>query len=238
MAAAIAAGVVLAATAGGAWWLSPTTYRTDIGERRVVTLQDGSRISLDAASILRVRYTRGERKLELVKGQARFDVARDLARPFVVDAGDRTISATKGAFNIDRAAQKVCVTLLDGAAVIRLDPGLFHRVSAERPRLLNAGQQLTVASRGEQLATADTREVTAWERGELVFTNEPLGDAVARVNRYSVRHIEVDPGASTLRISGAFNAGDTASFLDAMSSYFNLEAVPAADGKVLLHARS
>jgi transmembrane sensor len=238
MAAGIAAGVVLAATAAGAWLLSPTTYRTDIGERRVVTLQDGSRISLDAASVVRVRYTDGERKLELVRGQARFDVARDLGRPFVVDAGDRTISATKGAFNIDRAAQKVCVTLLDGAAVIRPDPGLFRRATPEKPRLLAAGQQLTLGSRGEQLASADTREVTAWERGELVFTNEPLADAVARVNRYSVRHIEVDPRAATLRISGAFNAGDTASFLDAMASYFNLQAVPASDGKVMLQARS
>jgi transmembrane sensor len=238
MAAGIAAGVVLAATAGGAWLLSPTTYRTDIGERRVVTLQDGSRISLDAASVVKVRYSRGARELELVRGQARFDVARDLGRPFVVDAGDRTISATKGAFNIDRAAQKVCVTLLDGAAVIRPDPGIFQRTAPEKPRLLNAGQQLTVASHGEQLATADAREVTAWERGELVFTNEPLTDAVARVNRYSVRHIEVDPSASNLRISGAFNAGDTASFLDAMASYFRLDAVPASDGKVMLQARS
>lgn len=237
-AAAVAAGVVLAASVGGAWILSPTTYRTDIGERRVVTLQDGSRISLDAASEVKIRYTQGERKLELVKGQARFDVARDLGRPFVVDAGDRTVSATKGAFNIDRGAQKVCVTLLDGAAVIRADPGLFHRVAAEKPRLLNAGQQLTVASRGEQLATADTREVTAWERGELVFTNEPLGEAVARVNRYSIRRIEVDPKVAGLRISGAFNAGDTTSFLDAMASYFSLSAAPSSDGKVLLQARS
>ncbi|MGE5567207.1 MAG: FecR family protein [Parcubacteria group bacterium] len=238
MAAAIAAGVVLAASAGGAWLLSPTIYRTDIGERRVVTLQDGSRISLDAASEVKVRYTHGARKLELVHGQARFDVARDLARPFVVDAGDRTVSATKGAFNIDRAARKVCVTLLDGAAIIRPDAGLFHRAAPEKPRLLNAGQQLTVASRGEAVATADPREVTAWERGELVFTNEPLADAVARVNRYSVRRIEVDPSAAPLRISGAFNAGDTASFLDAMASYFNLEAVPSSDGKVMLQARS
>lgn len=238
MAAAVAAGVVLAASAGGAWLLSPTTYRTDVGERRVVTLSDGSRISLDAASEVRVNYTRGARKLDLVRGQARFDVARDLARPFVVDAGDRTVSATKGAFNIDRAAQKVCVTLLDGAAVIRPDAGFFQRPAAGKPKLLNAGQQLTVASRGEALATADPREVTAWERGELVFTNEPLVDAVARVNRYSMRRIEVDPSASRLRISGAFNAGDTASFLDAMASYFNLEAVPSTDGKVMLQARS
>jgi transmembrane sensor len=238
MAAAIAAGVVLAGGAAGAWTLSPTIYRTDIGERRVVTLQDGSRISLDAASEVKVRYTHGARKLELVHGQARFDVARDLGRPFVVDAGDRSVSATRGAFNIDRAARKVCVTLLDGAAVVRLDPGLFQRHAADRPMMLKSGQQLTVAARGQTLANADAREVTAWERGELVFADEPLADAVARVNRYSVRKVEVDPNAAALRISGAFNAGDTASFLDAMSSYFKLEAVPSSDGKVVLQARS
>jgi transmembrane sensor len=210
----------------------------DIGERRVITLQDGSRVSLDAASEVKVRYTHGARKLELVRGQARFDVTRDLGRPFVVDAGDRSVSATRGAFNIDRAAQRVCVTLLDGAAVVRLEPGLFHRQAPGRPTLLKPGQQLTADPARQTLASADAREVTAWERGELVFTNEPLADAVARVNRYSVRKIEVDPSAAALRVSGAFNAGDTASFLDAMSSYFKLAAVPGTDGKVVLQARS
>lgn len=238
MAAAIAAGVVLAASAAGAWTLAPKTYRTDIGERRVITLQDGSRISLDAASVVRVRYSRGARKLQLVRGQARFDVARDLGRPFVVDAGDRLVSATRGAFNIDRAARTVCVTLLDGAAVVRPDPGLFHRDAPAGSTLLKAGQQLTADPARQTLASADAREVTAWERGELVFTDEPLADAVARVNRYSVRKIEVDPSAASLRVSGAFNAGDTASFLDAMASYFKLAAVPGADGKVTLQARS
>lgn len=238
MAAAIAAGVVLAAGAGGAWLLSPTTYRTDIGERRVVTLQDGSRISLDAASEVKVRYSHGVRKLKLVRGQARFDVVRDLGRPFMVDAGDRTVSATRGAFNIDRAAQRVCVTLLDGAALVRLEPGFFQHQAPGKPTLLKPGQQLTADPARQMLASADAREVTAWERGELVFTNEPLADAVARVNRYSVRKIEVDPSAASLRVSGAFNAGDTASFLDAMSSYFKLAAVPGTDGKVMLQARS
>lgn len=238
MAAAIAAGVVLAGSAAGAWTLSPKTYRTDIGERRVITLQDGSRVSLDAASEVKVRYTRGSRNLELVRGQARFDVTRDLGRPFVVDAGGRSVSATRGAFNIDRAAQRVCVTLLDGAAIVRIEPGFFQRQAPGRPTLLKSGQQLTADPARQTLANADAREVTAWERGELVFTNEPLADAVARVNRYSVRKIEVDPSAAALRVSGAFNAGDTASFLDAMSSYFKLAAVPGTDGKVVLQARS
>lgn len=238
MAAAVAAGVCLLAVSATAWSLSPKVYRTDIGERRVVLLEDGSRISLDAASEVRVRYTRGARQLQLSRGQARFDIAQDARRPFVVDAGERSVTASRGAFNIDRAAQKICVTLLDGAAVVRLDAGLFQRPAPGRPLLLKAGQRLTAASSATAVASADVTEATAWEHGELVFADEPLTVAVARVNRYSARTIVVDPGAASLRISGAFDAGDTDSFLDAMSSYFHLDAVPEPDGKVVLQRRS
>jgi transmembrane sensor len=238
VAAAIAAGLCLTAVSATAWGLSPKVYRTDVGERRVVLLEDGSRISLDAASEVRVRYTRGERKLELAKGQARFDVARDLKRPFVVDAGDRHVAASNGAFNIDRAAQKVCVTLLNGAAVVRLDPGFFRRAPTGQSTLLKAGQQMTLAARTSSIVPADVGEATAWERGSLLFTDEPLVDVVTRVNRYSKQPIEVAPDAAAVRVSGAFNAGDTDAFLDAMAAYFRLDAAPDADGNVVLQRRS
>ena len=77
----------------------------------------------------------------------------------------------------------------------------------------------------------------AWERGELVFADDTLAQAVAKVGRYSNQRIVVDPGASGLRVSGAFNAGDTESFLDGMTSYFGLTASPGADGSVVLRRR-
>src|SRR3546814_3917007 len=93
---------------------SSDLYRTVLGERRVVTLADGSTVSLDAASEVRVAYSERARELALVRGQARFDVAHDPRRPFAVQARDQRVVATGTAFNVDLFGPQVLITLIEG----------------------------------------------------------------------------------------------------------------------------
>lgn len=226
IAAGIAAAVVLAGAGGLAVQpFLPTVYKTGVGERRVVLLADGSRLSLDAASEVRVRFSDTARSIRLARGQARFDVAGDTARPFLVQAAGKTISASGGAFNVDVVGTELCVTPLKGKVLVM--------ASLSPARSISAGQQLD----GAAIKQADASEAVAWERGELVFADDTLSEAVAKVGRYSNRRIEVDAGAAGLRVSGAFNAGDTDSFLDGMTSYFGLTATPGDDGSVVLRRR-
>ena len=85
---ATAAGILAVAIAAVLIWHTQRSdvYRTPAGERRVVTLSDGSQIALDSQSEVRVRYTARARALTLAKGQARFDVSHDVERPFSVAA--------------------------------------------------------------------------------------------------------------------------------------------------------
>jgi transmembrane sensor len=226
IAAGFAAAVLLAGAAGLAVQpFLPTVYRTGVGERRVVLLADGSRLSLDAASEVRVRFSDTARSVRLTQGQARFDVAGDPGRPFLVQAAGKTISASAGAFNVDVVGSELCVTPLKGKVLVM--------ASLSPARSIAAGQQLD----GAAIKRADASEAVAWERGELVFADDTLSKAVAKVGRYSNRRIEVDSRAANLRVSGAFNAGDTESFLDGMTSYFGLTATPGADGSVVLARR-
>lgn len=226
----IAAGIAAAVVLTGAGGLAvqpflPKVYKTGVGERRVVLLADGSRLSLDAASEVRIRFSDNARSVRLTKGQARFDVAGDAARPFLVQAAGKTISASAGAFNVDVVGSELCVTPIRGKVLVLAD--------LAPARSIATGQQLD----GGAVKRADASEAVAWERGELVFADDTLAEAVAKVGRYSNRRIEVDPGAANLRVSGAFNAGDTESFLDGMTSYFGLTATPGADGAVTLRRR-
>src|SRR3546814_14300232 len=93
---------------------SSDLYRTVLGERRVVTLADGSTVSLDAASEVRVAYSERARELALVRGQARFDVAHDPRRPFAVQARDQRVVAPGTAFNVDLFGPQVLITLIEG----------------------------------------------------------------------------------------------------------------------------
>jgi transmembrane sensor len=143
---AIAAVLVAGVTVwGGVHWLQrPDDYRTAPGERRIISLVDGSKVSLDADSDVTVRYTKNSRELHLLRGQARFDVAHDVERPFSVQAGNQKVIATGTAFNIDMAGSKVLVTLIEGHVVVLDENVRSAAVTVNRPGSveLKAGQQL------------------------------------------------------------------------------------------------
>lgn len=213
---------------GGYWWMNrPSDYSTAAGERRVVTLSDGSKLSLDADSEVTVRYGKNERFLRLLKGQARFDVAHDKTRPFSVIAGRQKVIATGTAFNIDMAGPKILVTLIEGHVVV-LD-GYEEGIATAQPKIieLKAGQQLSAAPRTpSEVAQANIQRVTAWTIGQLMFDDEPLSSVVERINRYGGTQIIItDPKVGAMKISGVFNAGDVLGFVEIVTHYLPVRAV-------------
>ncbi|MBY8829154.1 FecR family protein [Hephaestia mangrovi] len=216
-------------------------YETDVGERRVAALPDGSRISLDSDTEVRVRYSDNARVLELDRGRARFDVAHDVARPFAVTAGTETVVAVGTSFNVEKVRGKVLVTLIRGHVVIKdaesRDPGLGGKVRG--PLSLAAGQEMIASPNSAPVIEAvNLQTATAWESGHLIFRNETLAGAVARINRYTERPVIVDPSVASLRISGVFNAGDVGSFVSAVTNYFPVQATTTADNDIMLQRSS
>ncbi len=228
-----AAALVLLAVGIGRWNL-PDTYSTALGERRTIKLDDGTTVTLDGDSVLTVSLHSGTRDLELRSGQARFDVAHDAARPFSVRVGDETVVATGTSFNVDLLDRTVLVTLLEGRVTVydgarptlvgrdapprliaTLDPG--ERVTSLRP--VANGPPVASVARGVSLA-----ETTAWQSGKLIFTDEPLGLVAARISRYSKSKIVVDASAAALKVSGVFDVGEAAAFIDAVQRVLPVEA--------------
>jgi transmembrane sensor len=233
-----AAAAVLISMVGGTllyWGLNqPTLYQTDIGERRVVALPDGSRISMDSDTRVRVAYEKAARSITLDRGRSRFDVAHDVSRPFTVQAGSKTVVAVGTSFDVERLQSTVLVTLIQGQVVIKdLQPELTIPTIS-----LNAGQELVASADVKpNIVTADPQVARAWEAGRLLFRDEPLVDAVARVNRYTTHPIQIDPALASIRVSGVFNAGDISSFVSAVTSYFAVQAATTRDDGILLQPR-
>lgn len=226
-------------------------FETEIGETRVVTLADNSKVSLDASTKLAVNLTPTTRDIELLQGQAHFDVAKDAGRPFRVKAGDQTVVATGTAFNVEMVGFDVLVTLIEGEVIVTdggdldgaplLDPsqspaaGLI--VERIKTRTLKPGQQL-IASRSSETQIsedADINKATSWRRGKLIFEDDRLSAAVERMNRYSKITIQVDGETlDTLGVSGVFNAGDTDAFVEAIEAYFPVEAHRVSPSLIVL----
>lgn len=238
---AAAATVLLFGASGVAFYMlsGPQTFYTAVGERRLVSLPDGSLVSMDSDTKLEVEYTKSGRSLVLDRGRARFDVAHDTKRPFAVTAGDETVVAVGTAFDVERLTSKVLVTLIQGHVVVK-DVSKQRETSAPLKTLsLSAGQMLTAAgSAPPAVAPANLQTAAAWEAGHLIFKDETLEEAVERVNRYSDQPITLDPSVAGIRISGVFNAGDVGSFVSAVTSLLPVQATTTTDEKIVLQKRS
>jgi transmembrane sensor len=213
--AAAALAAIMVAGAGGTWLSQrPQTIETGIGERRVVALADGSRVSLDGATVVQVRYRRDRRALTLLHGRAKFDVAKDTARPFTVAAADKTVRATGTKFSVEMLQNRVRVVLYEGHVVVR------EGAKAVVP--LDPGQELADA----RITPADPVRSLAWEGGQLVFVDEPLASVVERVNRYAPRKLRIgDLAAGQVRVDAVFAAGDTEAFVEGVTGVLPVRAV-------------
>ncbi len=238
----IAAGVLMLA-AGGlfAWMKQPDVYGTGAGERRIVTLADGSQIALDSRSEVKVRYSAHARELTLTKGQARFDVAHDVERPFSVTADDHKVIATGTSFNVDLFGPSVLVTLIEGHVVISSPTvKLPTRIDVDAAHItLDAGEQVVFSPKAPpSVAHVNLGQATAWENGEVVFENDSLDAVVTRINRYAQKAVVIDDApTSDLRISGVFHTGDIDGFVSTIVAYLPVRADKATDGTTHLTHR-
>ena len=200
-------------------------YATDIGERHAVTLADNSRVEIDADSAISADFTPDRRLVHVIRGEAYFAVEKDPSRPFVVESNGRRVVATGTAFSVETLTNGLRVTLVEGHVAVQLDSAAdsaSHSVAE-----LSPNDQLTATSGAptQIVHGADIVAALAWRQGKLLFTNEKLSEAIARLKHYS--HVEViaDPKIANLRISGVFDAGDTTAFVDAVKAYYHVDAV-------------
>lgn len=238
---ALAAALALAATVLVAWkalarpdW---QVYETDIGGMSRVVLKDGSRINLNTDSEMRVKLSADRRRVSLVRGEAQFDVMRDMQRPFDVQAGSATVRAIGTSFSVRlRDASRVEVLVTAGQVVI--DPADLESVEVRDLPMptLSAGEAATVQSTGVQIERVQSDDVSrrlAWTAGWIVFEGEELADAVEEFNRYNRRRIVIaNPEIATLRVGGRFQATDPDSFVAALEKSSGVNAT-SADAEVL-----
>jgi transmembrane sensor len=184
-------------------------YETEIGKTRSITLEDGSRIVLDTSSRVRVDYSETARDVELLEGQAHFDVAKNRSRPFRVRTAFAEVVAVGTSFDVAARPQRTTVTLIEGRVNVR---SVVERPGAEQqPESLTPGQQLEVSGDGHFLDKKPVRlaSVTSWQRGTIDLDDVPLSEALATLNRYSTTKIVIeDASLHSRRVSGVFVTGD------------------------------
>lgn len=233
---------VLVAGGGGAWlqlWRDAGVYATGVGEQEQVLLGDGTRMSLNTDTRVRVSIGSSERAVAVQAGEALFEVAKDPARPFVVRVAGSEVVAVGTVFSVKlggngaRADDALAVTLIQGQVTVR--PALGSRrngVAPAGPLAMQAGERMRLvkaaggsnAPATEQVDRPRIEQVTAWTRNQAIFDNASLADAVAEMNRYNRTPIVLvgDAALAELRVSGLYRTGDSAGFARAVAALHGL----------------
>jgi transmembrane sensor len=189
-------------------------YTTPIGGLETVRLADGSRVTLNTNTTIRVRLGRTQRRIDLESGEVYFLVARDQSRPFTVFTSKNNITANGTKFAVRRTSNDLQIVVTEGRVQLATTgtPEPHHPATT-----LPAG---TVARTvGSQVLTTrasemEMEELLSWREGFVEFRNTTLTDAVAEFNRYRARKLLIaDPSIASLRISGRFRCGNSEAFL-------------------------
>jgi transmembrane sensor len=228
-------------------WYFPTVFQTVVGEQSSFTLQDGSVLFLNTDSKVRVSWLPRERHIDLVRGEARFKVAKDATRPFIVATTTAAVRAVGTVFNVRAEPLATQVAVLEGRVEVTVTPTGERAAGVQIPSRtgsaaapshslarvqLAAGERAAVTRQGiEPDSGPPIESVRAWTERRLVFRDQPLTAVILEFNRYRVNPLVLDdPSLAALRISGVFDLSDPESLIAYLGTYETVQVDRHSDG--------
>ncbi|AOF97743.1 FecR family protein [Sphingobium sp. RAC03] len=200
------------------------TYATAVGEVRRFRLGDGSLITLDTDSLLATDFSQSERRLRLLRGRARFDVAHE-ARPFRVAAGTGMITAHGTIFDVMlQDGKMVSVQLLRGAIDVAMAGRAEQKSQSSAIQHLKPGQATSFKDRFTLAEPTDQEPDTQWPQGRAEFQDVAMEEVVETANRYFIVPIELEgDGIGKLRVTGIFSMKDGRALAQKLAHLLDLD---------------
>jgi transmembrane sensor len=245
--------------------LKDNIYITSLGEHSFHTLEDGSILWLNTNTKVEVNYSKSNRRIDLLQGEAHFEVKSDHERPFEVYVGKRMVRAVGTAFSVYRLDNKIEVMVTEGKVDLSivedtllitpeddlLSENLHSIDNTAKSKVITVLTSLVAGQSAMILTTtsdpvADITELEygeqmrklSWLKGKLVFAGESLEEVIREVSRHTPINIEVsDPNLRSLRIGGNFQAGETDALFDVLESGFGIKIKRLSNGHIELHAK-
>lgn len=241
----------LVAGRGVQWyWQQPvfrSAYNTRTAQMLKVTLPDGaadasgSQLDIAPRSAIEVTLYRGQRIVDMARGEVRFEVAHDSQRPFRVRTRDAVIEVVGTVFTVRDRGGPVTVGVEQGHVRVQVRARQNAEASIPSSEVidLHAGELVEVLDgHADAVRQSDTRALSAWRDGWLVFDNTPLSEALAAVNSYRIRPIvSADARIDALRLSGRFRTNDSVGLVEVLPTILPMVADSHPDGSVELRKR-
>lgn len=224
------------------------TYTAERGSKRSLTLSDGSIMHLSSGSIAEVVYTNRERRIRLFRGEAVFDVTRDVARPFRVYVGKKRVEAVGTSFLTRLVGDELELVVTEGR--VRLDALSFENaLTADQAVNSSENYQKVFVNEGSRVVSSDMQNIievdkdaiaryTAWMQGKHIFEGDALKHIASEISRHSTKTIVIsDPELRTMKMGGVFETGQVDVFLSALEASLDVNIEYADDGLIYIKHR-
>ncbi|MEM1134116.1 MAG: FecR domain-containing protein [Pseudomonadota bacterium] len=191
------------------------TFATTQGNTKIITLPDRSRIVLGAASEIALTQSDNARTVELVKGNAYFDVASDASRPFTVATDLAKVTVTGTRFDVRLREETVDIAVGEGSVNVArpdangTDPDMVQLVAGQ-------GVRATRDKGFGAISEVFPAEFAAWRNGRLIYVRAPLSDVIDDINRYTDTPVRLGPGVGALELSGTFDTANIEGLLQSI----------------------
>lgn len=200
----------------------PKIYATPVGGHELIKLSDGSRIELDTDTVLKTDFAHGERRVELVKGEALFQIRHDAAHPFTVTIADHRVTDLGTEFVVRKDDQRLRVVLLEGSARLTSARGSGRA----RATILTPGDEAVATAHDLSISRKPLQDLQAelsWRHGVLVFHRATLMDVAKEYNRYNRQKIVIaDNVAGSRVINATLPATDVGAFARMAQNFLGL----------------
>jgi len=205
-------------------------YHTAPGQQLTVALDDGSRLTLNTDTALAVDFSAKQRNIELLRGEAYFQVFPDKNRPFIVSNGTAKARAVGTAFSVKKTDADMQVIVSEGT--VEVSAG-----AADAPAWVHINQQVDYQQgRVGPVMPSNILETLAWQRGQLIFKRQPLSKVIQEVNRYRSGQIMlINPKLKERIVSGVFDTADPSAVIDGIKTTLKVNSVSLSKQLVLLY---
>ncbi len=204
------------------------SYRVEKGQRQTLVLADGSTVDLNTDSEINVLFNYAQRQVELVRGEAFFNV-QHAVRPFTVHAANVIILDIGTAFDVYRKAGLVEVAVADGVVEVKNQSSLS---------LINAGQLAKISDNETiKVSTAEIASTTAWRKGELIFRGRRLDEVLSEIGRYHDVQIQLsNKKLAALAVTGSFKIEQLDTMLNAVSHLLSVKVKKLTKNQIIIES--
>ncbi|RXJ97472.1 siderophore-interacting protein [Malaciobacter molluscorum] len=204
----------------------PSFEQTLISKNRNInkkSLPDGSIISLDIKTKMKIKYFKDKRTVLFSFGQAMFNIAKDKKRPFIIDSGKTRIEVVGTKFEVINLNDTTTIKVQEGTVKIGY---FFNENKQQIISLLNKGEEIKINRLGKVASLGKTRikQIAAWRNNELIFNKTTINDAFHEFARYE--NIEVDFGNSNIKnkiFSGRFHTYELDKFINSLEKIYPIK---------------